>query len=433
MNRKWLSILIFPLLFAACSSGNIGEENIKQYVAADSDALLEAEKYYAFFMYNYPRVTLKSPNGYDELVDNMLYVRQEIEPNQPFNKPELDPTREKYEFQGWFKEKECQVAWDFDNDTSATTLYLYAKWGVTEEEVFVEPEYVYPETIIDDQNYILMGILNRPISSNKVQLTKGGINRLIEHKDDVRFALNYKRKATVEVTIATFDESSNTIHVEVSSGESFNVLVEDITATLAVPEYETKASKYEEESKEVENYHIALAGSSSMENWKTSTEDMDPIVTFNHGIGGTTAEQWVNSLMERLIAPYSPKAVVYYVGVNDIINKSKTGEATAENLEALFDKTHEYLPNTQIFYVMINKLPGFANKQAQFDIANEAAKKYAKANDYLICIDAGKDLVKENGLPSAAYFLTDGLHMSKYGYTIWGKAVKDAVINWLLK
>ena len=132
-----------------------------------------------------------------------------------------------------------------------------------------------------------------------------------------------------------------------------------------------------------------------------------------------------------MVLPYSPKAVVYYVGVNDIINSNKNGTTTGENLVKLFDKTHQYLPHTQIFYVLINKLPGFPNQQKNFDVANGYALDYADTHDYLICIDAGKGLLKETGLPSAAYFISDGLHMSKYGYVIWGKAVKDAVISWL--
>ena len=80
---------------------------------------------------------------------------------------------------------------------------------------------------------------------------------------------------------------------------------------------------------------------------------------------------------------------------------------------------------------MINKLPGYANKQEDFDIANGRALLYANKNKYLTCIDAGKGLLKDDGSPNASYFLTDGLHMSKYGYVIWGAAVKEAIINWL--
>jgi lysophospholipase L1-like esterase len=61
------------------------------------------------------------------------------------------------------------------------------------------------------------------------------------------------------------------------------------------------------------------------------------------------------------------------------------------------------------------------------------AINYQKSHNYVTCIDAGVGLLKDNGLPNFGYFLTDGLHMSKAGYVIWGKAVKDAVINWLGK
>ena len=170
-----------------------------------------------------------------------------------------------------------------------------------------------------------------------------------------------------------------------------------------------------------------------MENWSTSGEDMNPIVTFNHGIGGTTVEQWTDKLLQRLVMPYSPKAVVFYVGVNNIINSGKSGEQTGNALVQLFDKCHEFLPKTHIFYVLINKLPSYPHYQEDFDTANNMAINYQKSHNYVTCIDAGVGLLKDNGLPNFGYFLTDGLHMSKAGYVIWGKAVKDAVINWLGK
>ena len=158
---------------------------------------------------------------------------------------------------------------------------------------------------------------------------------------------------------------------------------------------------------------------------------MSPIKTFNHGIGGTTVENWTNALLERLIVPYCPKAVVYYVGVNNIINANDNGTVTGNKLVALFNKTHEFLPDAKIFYVLINKLPYYPHCQADFDFANNMAKQYEAAHPYLTCIDAGQDLLKENGLPHWAYFRTDGLHMSKYGYVLWGARVKEAIINWL--
>ena len=389
---------------------------------------------YAFFMYNYVRMEAETPNGFTERADSLVYEKKTIESGVPFSAPTTDPERLNYEFQGWFKEKTCETEWNFETDSAEKSVFLYAKWGVTQGEEYVEPEYIYPETYLFDENFRVLGILNMPVVDNKVNLTTAAIGRLKASPDDVSFAINYARNARTTLTVATYNESSNVIHIEVSSGETWDITVVDVTASLSVAAdstyYEQKAVNYEKDI-DIDNYHIALAGSSSMENWSTSTQDMSPIVTFNHGIGGTTVEQWTDKLLQRLVLPYSPKAVVYYVGVNNIINSNKSGEETGNALVALFNKTHEHLPHTKIFYVLINKLPMYGHYQDQFDIANAMARNYEAQHEYLTCIDAGKDLLKENGLPNAGYFLTDGLHMSKVGYVIWGKAIKDAIINWL--
>ena len=426
MKKKRLLLLLpmLGMLFACDASREVkpgreyGDENL-----------------YALYYYNYPRMEETSPSGSEEKAENLLYVKQQITVGEKLVKPE-DPSRKNHTFDGWYKEKGCQNAWNFDVDVPYSSVLLYAKWttgGPSEE--YVEPEYVYPETIITDANYRVTGILNEPVQNNIVSLSTGAIKRLQNSPDDVKFAINYERKQDVTLTVATYDVDKMKIHLEVSSGETFDIQVVDISASLNIgtenTTFETKASNYEEKDKDSENYHIMLAGSSSMEFWETSYEDMLPIISYNHGIGGTTVTQWTNKLFERLVLPYSPKAVVYYVGVNDIINGGQDGETTASNLNALFDKTHQYLPNTQIFYVLINKLPGYMQHQAKFDVANNGAMAYSQTHSYLTCIDAGAGLLKENGNPHAAYFRTDGLHMSRYGYIIWGGAIKEAIIDWL--
>ena len=430
MNKKLYTLLLLPLLFSCGQSGPTGP------VETPDDYVPEEKHYYAMFMYNYPRMEATSPSGNPELVENLLYYKQEIQLDTPFNKP-TDPSREKFNFVGWFKEKDCEHEWNFTVDAAKGSVFLYAKWDAIQEEdedEYVEPEYVYPETIITDTDYRVTGILNSPVSGDSVNLTKGAIVRLTEHKEDVSFAVNYERREDAKLTVATYDDSLKKIHLETNTGKTFDITVNDITESKRIESnkyYEEKADKYETNGGDIENYHICLGGSSSMENWSESAQDMAPIVTFNHGIGGTSAEEWADSLFERLVMPYSPKAVVYYVGVNDIINRGKTGSQTATYLNNLFDKTHQYLPNTHIFYVLINKLPNYLNKQSQFDIANSSANNYAASHDYLTCIDAGKGLLKPNKLPDSSYFLGDGLHMTLAGYAIWGKAVKEAIINWL--
>ena len=52
-----------------------------------------------------------------------------------FNQPEgetirkpANPTRSGYDFEGWFRDKECTDPWDFDSDGLTEDLILYAKW-----------------------------------------------------------------------------------------------------------------------------------------------------------------------------------------------------------------------------------------------------------------------------------------------------------------
>ena len=56
---------------------------------------------------------------------------------------------------------------------------------------------------------------------------------------------------------------------------------------------------------------------------------------------------------------------------------------------------------------------------------------YQKSNSWLTLINPGTALLKENGEPNAAYFRTDGLHLSYYGYVVWGNIIKQSIVNGL--
>ena len=60
-------------------------------------------------------------------------------------------------------------------------------------------------------------------------------------------------------------------------------------------------------------------------------------------------------------------------------------------------------------------------------------EQYQKANSWLTLINPGLALLKENGEPNAAYFRTDGLHLSYYGYVVWGEIIKQSIIEGLNK
>ena len=429
MKYRYLALLLV-LILCSCNNLNPSKSSSKD---KSETPVVEEEKYYALFMYNYPRMVVDTVSGNPGLSDNLLYMKKEIELNKTFTAPEKDPERENYLFKGWYMEESCENRWLFDTFEAESTTFLYAKWEVYIDDSYVEPPYTPKDNLITEFDFLVQGILNMPVNEGSVKLSTGAINRLVANHEDVRFAINYGHAEGITLQSATYNVDTKVVTVTDSLNEVFEIQVVDNTAAYTINDanYENKAVKYETAGADFENYHIMLAGSSSMEYWTTSTQDMKPIVSYNTGIGGTTVEQWTNKLFYRLVLPYSPKAVVYYVGVNNIINGGDNGTVTGEKIEELFNTTHQYLPDAQVFYVLINKLPGYAHCQADLDTANARAQQLAQNYEWLTCIDAGKDLVKASGQPNHAYFRTDGLHMSQYGYVLWGGAVKKAIIDWL--
>lgn len=285
-----------------------------------------------------------------------------------------------------------------------------------------------------EEGIILEGVCNIRIESGVVNLTKAAIIRLENKSDNCLEYLNYVSKSDTEIIHATYNLQTRKINLKAKYHAEIleiNVLVVDVTTRYLVDGYETKAQAYENNSLLAPDHSVMLGGSSSMENWETSSEDLAPIVSFNYGIGGTVVEHWLNGLARRLIYPFSPKAVVLYVGINNIISNQSDGELTGDLLIDLVNDIHAHLPKTKIFYILMNLTPNFLQYSDDIRHGNQKVIDYAKVSDnasWLKTIDAGTILLKANGVPHEAYFLSDGLHMSVDGYVLWGKEVKKALM-----
>ena len=136
--------------------------------------------------------------------------------------------------------------------------------------------------------------------------------------------------------------------------------------------------------------------------------------------------------MDRLIVPYCPKAIVYYVGVNDIVNSGNDSATVITNVEKLLDDTHSKLPNAHIFYVYVNLLPGyFLGYTDTIKAVNAGLSTYIESRSWVEGVDAGKALLKSTGVADAGYFRLDNLHLSEYGYVVWSSVIKKALKAWL--
>ena len=392
----------------------------------------QVHTYIVDYFKNFQREEFTLSNGQKGKGNNLLYLSVEAKEYCLLEKPE-DPVRERYEFQGWYLEEKCEHEWDFANDRMiSVNLRLFAKWGVSQKEEGVEPEYTPPSTVLEESaasDYVINSVMNFKISSNQVKVSKAALLKLDANKDNVLPLMEYKVKASKTMT-ATY--ASNTITVTCgSSTQTIQVKDDSVNLTVNNSTYETKAKNYENNALEEDSYHVMLAGSSSIEFWTSSKEDLNPVVSFNHGIGGTTIEEWDEKLNQRLVYPYKPKMVVYYVGINNVINSKEDATTIWNRLEKFFNDTHEALPDTKVQYILMNLIPNYKSYFGVINSVNANVVEYQKTNTWLTLINPGEALIKGNGEPNAAYFRTDGLHLSYYGYEIWGEIIKQSIFEGL--
>lgn len=386
---------------------------------------------YVDFFDNYLREDFTLTSGFTGKGNNLLYTSITAIQGQTISKPE-DPTRKNYDFDGWFLEETGETEWDFAKDVVNKNTRLFAKWSPAQEIESDEPPYTPPSTVLDDSaptDYVIDSIMYFKVNEGQVKLTSAAMMKLEANKDNVLPLMEYRVKNGKTFT-ATYANNKITVTCNGES-EVINVKDDSLNYQLDNSTYETKAKKYEQNALVEDSYHVMLAGSSSIEFWTNSATDLDPIVSFNHGIGGTTIEEWDEKLNQRLVYPYKPKMVVYYVGINNVINSKEDAGTIWNRLQKFLDDTHHDLPDTKVQYIMMNLIPGYPSYYGVINSVNANVVAYQQSHPWLTLINPGEALLKANGQPNAAYFRTDGLHLSNYGYVVWGKIIKDSIIEGL--
>ena len=165
---------------------------------------------------------------------------------------------------------------------------------------------------------------------------------------------------------------------------------------------------------------IVLAGSSMFELWPDFASAFAPYETINVGIRGTTVDDWLQ-LYPKLIVKYKPKAVVLYVGGNNIQkNEANLGKITSAKQQKLLKKLREALPGVPIYFVSIH--PNWKRWSAweQTQICNNLTKQFCAKQKKTYFIDITQYCLTKKGVPNKALLRDDMLHLNSKGYTkVW--------------
>lgn len=174
---------------------------------------------------------------------------------------------------------------------------------------------------------------------------------------------------------------------------------------------------------------ILLAGSSSIARWNSAVEDFAPYQIVNMAISGTTIEQW-NKWYKKMIVAYKPTAVVWYVGGNDLWQKT-TPQKTAQLFIDTVQKLHKELPDTPIYFVSVYTNISRKSISKQILAYNKKIKQFCKKNDYITYVDLATRF-NNSGTP-LKNLLVDGLHPNAKGYKIWKDVVAAQIKKDLTK
>lgn len=170
---------------------------------------------------------------------------------------------------------------------------------------------------------------------------------------------------------------------------------------------------------------IVFVGSSIFDNWKTVTQDMEPMPVLNRAIGGTVTKdqlQYVNQLTLK----YKPRVVVYYCGSNDI-NNDLTADEIFNNFRAFVDAVAAELPGAKVIFVSINRAP---QKKARWNVVDETnakVKAYAGDDARVVYVDVNPALFDSNGDPRLDLYLADQLHFKPAGYVEFTRIIRPVL------
>lgn len=189
--------------------------------------------------------------------------------------------------------------------------------------------------------------------------------------------------------------------------------------------FEQEIIDIEQRNSSIDNLDVLFYGSSSIRLWSTLKDDFKSYNVLNHGFGGAKISDAIY-YYHRLVKPYPSKAIVVFVGSNDMDISQKKHFHVLKTFHAFkkLYKMHEKNFDIPFIYILITPTIRRENMWDKTHQFNQKVLKFAEKKDQLHILDLTHEFLK-NGKPNELLFIKDGLHLSNAGYEIWKKAVNQ--------
>lgn len=173
---------------------------------------------------------------------------------------------------------------------------------------------------------------------------------------------------------------------------------------------------------------VLFVGSSSIRFWEDLAEDMAPLRVIRRGFGGARLSDLIH-FADRVIFPYSPRAIVIHAGGNELKevpgNRSRTPEEAHADFRSLIELIRTRFATVPVYYLALRpaKRPGPRGRFL------ELVRGECEAQPGLDYLDAGAGISLADGSPDPSLIRWDRIHLNRAGYEAWAPGVYERLMR----
>lgn len=183
---------------------------------------------------------------------------------------------------------------------------------------------------------------------------------------------------------------------------------------------------------------VLFVGSSSVRRWESLTRDFADYRIVQRGFGGSQFSD-LNGILNKIVIPYQPSAIVVWEGTNDIRVSHKSGETVLADFKTFITNVRAQVPGVPICYLGITPCPSFFNDPADDPkrrTANSLIAAYCASDpglklhffDTASYLDSLHDAGTPQGTAAWNSYFVDDTHLNRAGYQLWLSIVRPALL-----
>jgi lysophospholipase L1-like esterase len=133
---------------------------------------------------------------------------------------------------------------------------------------------------------------------------------------------------------------------------------------------------------------------------------------------------------DDVLFAYKPKQIVIYCGENDVASSENVSSSeVAGRFKKLYKSIRNKYPDIPVAFISLKPSPSRWKMKDRMREANHLIRQFAEAENNFVFVDIWDKMLNENGYPKSEIFTADSLHMNKYGYEIWVRALNQVLVK----